>query len=126
MKVIAFIMISLALIIGVGFFTTASINSSAEELSQHIDSLEKNIAQEKWEESSQDIGELSQAWAKTKENWLLFLDHQEIDSIDLTYTRLSKYVETKDLPSALAEVAALKLLVQHIPNISALNIRNIF
>jgi predicted PurR-regulated permease PerM len=126
MRVVAFIIICLALIIGVGFYTTALINTTAEELSHYIDRLEKNIVQENWEESTKDIGELSKAWSKTKENWLLFLDHQEIDNIDLTYTRLNKYVETKELPSALAEVAALKLLVQHIPNISALNLRNIF
>lgn len=126
MRVIAFIIICLALIIGVGIYTTTSINSSVEELSYYIDRLEKNIAQENWEESSKDIGKLSKVWSKTKQNWLLFLDHQEIDNIDLTYTRLNKYVETEELPSALAEVAALKLLVQHIPNISALSLRNIF
>jgi len=126
MKVVVFIIISLALIIGFGIVTTALINSSAEELTTYINNLEKHIAEEKWQESRQNIGEISKLWSKTKKNWLLFLDHQEIDNIDLTYARLNKYIEAQDLPSALAEVAALKLLVKHIPDISALTLRNIF
>jgi flagellar motor component MotA len=126
MKVVSFIVISLVLIIGFGIFTTTSINSSAEKLTHHIDILEENIAEEKWQESSQSSKEISRLWSETKKTWLLFLDHQEIDNIDLTYARLNKYIEAKDLPSALAEVAALKLLVKHIPDISALTLRNIF
>ena len=126
MKVVIFTVLVLFLIVGFGIFAIVSINASASELSQHIDKLEENITRQKWQESQKNAGEISKLWSETKKAWLLFLDHQEIDSIDLSYAKLNKYVETKDWSAALAEVAALKLLVRHIPEISALNLSNIF
>lgn len=126
MKVVAFILISVLAIVGFGIFSLNSVQTSAQELTTHFNKLEQSIAKEDWENSLKNLKQISLLWSKTKKSWLLYLDHQEIDNIDLTYIRLSKYVEAKDLSSASAEVAALKLLIKHIPEILAFKLRNIF
>ena len=126
MKVVAFILISVLAIVGFGIFSLNSVQASAQELTTHFNKLEQSIAKEDWENSLKNLKQISLLWSKTKKSWLLYLDHQEIDNIDLTYIRLSKYVEAKDLSSASAEVAALKLLIKHIPEILAFKLRNIF
>jgi hypothetical protein len=54
------------------------------------------------------------------------VDHQEIDNIDITLSRLQRFVETCDKASSLSEASALAKYVSHIPEKELPNMRNIF
>jgi hypothetical protein len=55
----------------------------------------------------------------------MLIDHFEIDNIDNSMVRMSKYVEEKSSDDALAELAALRKFIQHIPVKNALSIKNV-
>lgn len=126
LKIIAFLLILTGAIVGLGIWSQNFIFTSAQELFAHFDQLEQAIAQEHWNSSLQKIDQITQIWSMTKKHWYYHLNHQEIDEIDLTITRLKQYIQIQELPSALAEVAALKLLIKHIPELTTLTLENIF
>jgi len=58
--------------------------------------------------------------------WTVFLDHEEIDNIDTSLVRISKYIETKNTSMAMSEIAVLRQFVKHIPENESLSLKNIF
>ncbi|MDS1030713.1 DUF4363 family protein [Bacillota bacterium LX-D] len=126
MKVVASLLLFTLCIVGFGVWSISYINNSAQDLTTRFDNLEQNIIQQNWSKADTETKKIAQLWSDTKSRWTLFLNHQEIDNIDLTYARLTKYVETQNRSLALAEISALKLLIEHIPGLQRFSLNNIF
>lgn len=126
LKIIALLIALTGAIVGLSIWSHVFIEASAQELFDHFLELEQTIAQEKWDSSLQKIDQIAYIWSKTKKHWTFHLNHQEINNIDLALMRLQQFIQVQELPSALAEVAALKLMVQQLSQLSTLSLENIF
>lgn len=124
-KVITSIFLLLAIIIGTGIFSTRILASTSDKLQQQIAEVENSIASENWEKAEESIKNVEINWKKTEKTWAILLDHFEIDQIDNTLSRLTKYIETQDKPLALAEAEAMKKYVEHIPEKETLRMKNV-
>ena len=126
MKSITVVGIGFALLLALSWGSYLYIESSAKNLSTKLESVEQLVTAQKWDVAQENLSLTKQNWDGTKTWWSVLLDHQEIDNIDISISRLDKYVETKGLSLSLGEVSTLKMLVEHISDKERLSMKNLF
>lgn len=120
------VVVSLVLVIIIsGVLTLSYLNRSCEKLEKTVTSAGLFIQSKQWDSAEKLLNDFESDWNKTKYSWAILLDHFEIDNIDNSYTKTKKYVESKDYPSALAELEALKEYIKHIPKKESFSLENI-
>ncbi len=122
---IAVIILS-ALMVVACLYARSLLSSSSLGLEATLFEIEKSITSSDWENTSAYSKKLEEGWSSAKGLWAALIDHQEIDNIDETLSRLKKYVQTKDTSAALAEVSVLVNYIGHIPKKEALSLENFF
>ncbi|MFZ5987632.1 MAG: DUF4363 family protein [Bacillota bacterium] len=125
-KVLASLTILLALIIGSSFITNRTLHSTAQRLEDQINKIESSTINGDWNSAQKNLASIEEEWPRVEKTWTVLLDHIEIDNIDTALLRMSKYVETKNSSMALAEIAALRQFIKHIPEKESLSLKNIF
>ncbi|WP_206811333.1 DUF4363 family protein [Paradesulfitobacterium ferrireducens] len=125
MRTVAIILIISFLLGGFAITSYKYIKDSSHEMVTEIEKIEASLTTSNWNKAQQELGITQAKWEKTKYWWSILLHHQEIDNIDLSLERLSKYIETKGSTLSLAELAVLKKLFDHISDTEALTLRNI-
>ncbi|MCX7709940.1 MAG: DUF4363 family protein [Clostridia bacterium] len=125
-KVLSSVAIIIAMILGISFFTMRTLRITSEELDSHIIKVEDSIKAGDWEKAKEELKNVEDSWSRTEKTWTKLLDHFEIDNIDTTLIRLSRFIDSNDKPLALGEAAALKQYVNHIPEKESLLLKNIF
>jgi hypothetical protein len=125
MRLLLSLLIILISIVGLGFWTTHSLQSSTDQLSQEINMLVRAIEQEGWETALEHTAKMEKNWAQSARWWPVFLDHQEMDNIEFSLAKVKAYVSSHNQALALGQLEELKLMLKHIPEKEALNIKNI-
>jgi hypothetical protein len=124
-KIIILVACLLLVIIVSGIITLQYLKSSANELEQTVKEACVSIGNNEWELAGKQLDDFENDWDKTKYGWAILIDHFEIDNINDAYTKSKKYVETKDMPSALAELEVLRQYILHIPKREGFSLVNI-
>jgi len=124
-KIVSSLILLTALIIGMSIFAQQLLYKESYKLEQIIDEIEKNVEIMDWDQAETGIEEVNGIWSKVKETWAALIDHQEIDNIDITLSRLKMLVQAKDLASSLSEAEALKNYIGHIPKKEQLDLGNL-
>ena len=114
------------LIIGMSMFTQQILSRDSLRLEQLIDEIEKNARIEEWDAAETNLKKVNDVWSSVKGLWSALIDHQEIDNIDITLSRLQMLVQSKEIPSLLSEAAALRKYIGHIPAKEKLGFENLF
>lgn len=125
-KTITSIIIIVAAIIAVSVFSQHILYRDSGKLVQSINKVEESMKKEDWNQSEKQVIQIIRIWEDVKGTWSVLLDHQEIDNIDVTLTRLQTLIKSRDNSSAPAEAAALKKYVNHIPAKEKLSLDNVF
>lgn len=126
MRTLVFTFVLLIGIIGLSWFTLSYLDNSAQEMLQLVDDLESIVKKENWSSTEAPLKSIVSLWKKVEKRWTIVLDHRETDEIELTLARLKSFVETQEQGSALAELSALRFLLEHIPGKEQLLLHNIF
>jgi len=117
--------ILVVLLIGGSLTSYQYIETSTLAISAPLETVEQCISTQEWQVAQKELDTTQQRWDKNKDWWTVLLDHEEIDTIDISLKRLEKYIEAQDVSLSLGEVSALKLLVDHIFDTEKLNFQNI-
>ena len=125
MRTLATILIIVAVLFGGSLASYQFIHSNTTSLITQLSSVEASTADKKWQAAQLELGSASQHWDQTKAKLAFLLDHQDIDDIDLSMSRLSKYLAIQDLALALGEVTTLKMEFQQLKDAENLNLKNI-
>ncbi len=125
-KIISLIVILTSLMIVSCVFAQKLLHNDSVRLGQAIDGVMENVKAQSWGQAENKLNQLNNSWEEVKHIWSALIDHQEIDNIDVTLSRLQKLVETRDVSSSVSEAAALKKFIDHIPEKESLNMDNIF
>lgn len=125
-KTLSAIIILLALIMAVGYYSYKTLSQTSRNLENYITEIEENTKQNNWKKAEENLTAVQADWSKVQHTWSVLIDHVEIDNIDSTMSRMEKFIETRDTPSALAEAASLKLYVKHIPEKEFVSLKNLF
>lgn len=106
-------------------FCDSLLTQTSKEIDTAAASLEQLVKDEKWAEADKLLSDMQEKWSKTEPKWAMLIDHFEIDNIDNSMTRMSKYIESKSSDDSLAELGALRKYIQHIPVKNGLSIKNL-
>ena len=126
MRTLATIVIIIVFLLGGSLASHWYIGTMTQSLEAQLETVEQSVSTQKWEGAQKELKTALQLWDKNKTWWTILLDHQEIDNIDLSMKRSEKYIATQEIPLSLGEIAALKLLVDHIYETEEFTLRNIF
>ena len=125
LKIVISLAVLLAVIIAISVSTVSTLNAASKELDEHLSRIESSISANNWDKATQELSYIQGTWSKTEKTWAMLLDHFEIDNIDTTLSRLSKFIEAKSTPLSLGELAALRQYIEHIPEKESLKLKNI-
>lgn len=126
LKILSSIILLTAIIIAIGIYTQQILNRDSLRMEQSIDEIENSVKSEKWIQAETGIQTTKMIWKDVKGSWSALIDHQEIDNIDVTLSRLQMLVMAKEMPSSLSEAEALKIYIGHIPAKEKLGFENLF
>jgi len=124
-KPVVIIVIVLILVFVSGYLMSYYFNKSSKSMDIELARLDSEVRTNKWIPASQVLEIMENKWKGMKSTWELLIDHQEIDNIDLSVSKMKEYVKGKDRVNALAEISSLKLLFEHIPKKDSLSLTNI-
>ncbi len=125
-KIIASLVILTSLIIASGLYGHKLLYNDSVKLGNTIDEILKITNSESWEQAEEKMHRLNSDWDSIKRTWSSLIDHQEIDNIDVTMSRLQMLIEIRDTSSLMSEAAALRKFIDHIPEKENLSIDNVF
>lgn len=125
-KILTCIVLLLAVIFAFSSYTNRILMTTSQDIASHVDQIEKTIKEGDWDKTEEQLQVLESNWDKTEKKWTVLIDHFEIDNIDISLSRMSKYIEAKEQALALAEAGAVKNLIRHIPDKETLTFKNIF
>jgi len=103
-----------------------SIDKHTTNFSKQLDNISDIIREENWDIVSIEYGKVKNNWIKLRKLLTILLDHHEIDNIDLSMAKASQYIETKNIPLSLGEIAVLKQLFSVVKESESLTLTNIF
>lgn len=124
-KTVSVVICLVLVIIISGVLAIFYLNRSCAKLEKSVEAAGLFIQNNQWESAEKLLNDFESNWNKAKFGWAILLDHFEIDNIDNSYTKTKKYVETRDYPSSMAELEALKQYLEHIPEKERFSLENI-
>jgi hypothetical protein len=124
-KILTLLFLLTAFIIAFSLFTQHLLRSDSDKLTATIDAVEKRVHDGAWDEAVASLEDTKKIWSGVKATWSALIDHQEIDSIDVTLSRLEMSVKAKEPSDSLSETAALRIYIGHIPQKEGLKLENL-
>lgn len=125
MKPLIYSLIIIIIIISFGIFTINMLKSEAENLHAFLIEIESNIYADEWEKAKNTVKTTQKQWDKYKKIWPMLIDHFEIDNVNINFAELQAYILSSDKTESLSRLAALKVLIKHIPERESFIIQNI-
>ena len=113
------------MIIGI-IYSIKYLNSVTKDLEKLNDQIEQYINDSDWDNAYKSSMEYTEMWKDYSKIIKLFIDHQEIDKIEIELWRLPQYIKEETKDESLASIHILKFLVDHISGLEKVNIENIF
>lgn len=106
-------------------FSLNYLNKASDDLRRLNDEIEQYITDSNWDKAYKSSIEYTEKWKDYSEKLKLFVDHQEMDKIEIELWKLPQYIKEKNKEESLASVHVLKFLVDHISELEKVNIQNI-
>ncbi len=125
-RIVGVITVLTLIIIILSVVSQRFLYNGSQSMKQSIDSVETSIGSSNWNQADTQLTGMINSWSGVKGYWSALIDHQEIDNIDETLARLQMFIKGKDNASALAEAAALRKFIAHIPEKEKPSLENIF
>ncbi len=125
MRLLVSLLIILTSIVTLGFWTNHSLQSSTDDLTEQIDNVMVEIQNEQWETAARQTADIEKCWTESARWWPVFLDHQEMDNIEFSLSKVKEYVRSQNPALSLGQLSELRLMLRHIPEKEALSIKNI-
>lgn len=108
------------------FYFQFKVNSICQEIVDSCNNLEEIIFNENWDESYKRCVNLLDYIQESYSSLAIYVTHTEIDNLRTETAKLSEYIETKELPEAMASTHYVKFTAQNIKNMQEVNIENVF
>ncbi len=126
MKPILTVLILLTVIIAGGLMTHNLLQAESRLLSEKLDMLCVSVDNEDWDKADELYKGILEAWKKSNKKYSMLIDHFEIDNININFAELKAFISVKDKSPAKAKILSLKVLILHMAEKEAINLKNIF
>lgn len=114
-------------LIGVGgVYSQRYLHQSATTLATELREVKILAEQEEWGAASELFEKFMSRWNKVHRIWAMFIDHIELDNIDMRLARGKEFIRAQDIVNVSAEFGEAIKLLEHIPERESLTLHNIF
>ena len=103
--------------------TSGEINSKLEDLKEEILIAKESNNRERAKELS---NEIYSKWEEMNKTWSIIVLHDELDTIQISLTRMKAQVDEGELEKGLEELEITKFLINHIKEKEKFNLKNVF
>ncbi|MGF7145509.1 Cu/Ag efflux protein CusF [Anaerotaenia torta] len=124
-NIVISLMISVIMIMAMSF-SIKYLNKVSQDLGRLNDEIEHYIADDNWDEAYKASIDFTEKWIDYSKKIKLYLNHQEIDNIEMELMKLPQYIKEMTKDESLASVHVLKFLVDHISELEKIKLQNIF
>ena len=119
------IIIILAVFIG-DFITQKYTKENVESLTDELNELKQNIINNSSNNAKEKTKKIQSEIDNVHHKLSYYLEHNEIEKIETTFTSCKSFVETEDYNEAICEVEKTIFLVNHLSDKYSFNLDNIF
>ncbi|HKM17484.1 MAG TPA: DUF4363 family protein, partial [Limnochordia bacterium] len=116
-----FILVFLMISIVVTHQTLEHINQFRHQLAV----LKDLVNSARWPEAKEHAARLQQEWNQVQDYWDLYIFHNDIENIEIALARLVSFIDSRDMASGLAELAALDMHFSHVYRTEMFNFQNV-
>lgn len=124
-KLIASIIV-LLIFISISICVQKKIQESAYDIVNDINLLYEKINNEQWKQADKDLIQLENKWEGVSEKWAVLVEHEEIDQITVSFLKSKIFTLNREKEEALAELREFEFMIDHIPKINKVELKNIF
>lgn len=121
--------IAFIIIIGIfsgDFITQSYTKQTVEKLTTELNTLKENLILDKIDEAKVQAQKIKDDINGSHSKLSYYLEHNEIEKIETTFTSCKSFVETEDYNEAICEVEKTIFLVNHLSDKYSFNLDNIF
>lgn len=113
-------------IIGLHIFTQGYTVNSMEEMREILEEIKGDVIAENKEEIQNKTKELDSTWLDKYDKLAYYIEHDELEKVNVSIENMKSYVETEDYSSAIAAIDEGKFILKHIEEKDAFDLKNIF
>ncbi len=113
-------------IISIDIFTQNFTQNTVDEITNIFVSLKDVIKVQNVQEINSKIDELNSLWNLKHDRLAYYIEHDELEKVDVAITRMKSYIQTNSYSEATAELEDGKFVLEHIQEKNAFNLKNIF
>lgn len=125
MRTLVVLGILLVAFVAAGLYEQQYLAQTGQQMAEHMQATMSAVRKSDWSAAKEHVDELDQHWKSISRRWNLLTEHQEIDDINGTVSRLKAYVDEKNAEGTLSEAMAALQLFRHIPEKETLTLSNI-
>lgn len=126
MRSITIILALLLSLSGVSWVSYSYVHSTALALDKHLSIAEQSLRQGEWEQARLELKTTQNDWNRHKNILTVLIDHQDINTIDLTLLKIDTLAENHLGSLSLTELVALRRTIENIRDQETLTLSNIF
>lgn len=124
-NVLISVLLSIIMIITISF-SIKYLNKVSQDLGRLNNEIEQYITDGNWDKAYEASIQFTDKWKAYSKNIKLFINHQEIDNIEIELWKLPQYIKEETKDESLASVHVLKFLLDHIAELEKVKLKNIF
>ncbi len=114
------------LIVTLDIFTQNFTKNTVNEVTAIFSNLKDDILKDEKTKIEEGIKKLDEKWESVHDKLAYYIEHDELEKVDTAIVKTKAYIETDDIPSAIAELDDGKFVLEHIEEKYAFNLQNIF
>ncbi len=125
MKKIIYVTITIIIFVCISMFVQYKLQNSANNILNDITEVTKNMEDENWDVADKQLEDLVNKWEEVGEKWSVLVEHDEIDNITVSLFKSKAYANFREKEEALAEMREFEFMIDHIPKIQKIQLKNI-
>mgnify|MGYP000904622942 CR=1 FL=1 len=126
MRIFWISLIIIIILIASSIFYSNLLEQKFNKIVLKIEDIMEKIYVEDWETAMIDIKDIRKDWEGMSDFWSVFIEHKELDNIQVSILKAEAYIAMSDELLTKAELSSLKFLVENIYLGEKLKLGNIF
>lgn len=126
MKNVVITFITSVIMIVVISLSIKHLNNASKDLLSLNEEIQENITDDNWDKAYKSTMELTEKWNNYSKKVKIFINHQEIDSIEMELQKLPQYIKEQTKDESLASTYLLSFLLDHVAELEKIKLENIF
>ncbi len=114
------------LVITLNIITSKNTERVMDEITAYLSLVREGMEVEAEEQIKENMENAIKTWEKEKEKLSIYIEHDELEKIELYMTNVDTDIETKEYNMAMEALDTCNFIIEHVKDKYKLSIQNIF